>query len=79
VVFVKQANIAHGHQQVNNCTAVTRTGETEKPQIELLEHQHGERLDTGAAGTAGGSDPALATVVEIRRATQRRRQGRIKP
>jgi len=79
VVFAKQANIAHGHQQVNNGTGVAHAGETEKPQPELLEHDHGERLDTGAATAAIGSDQAVATVVEIHRPAQRRGQSRIKP
>lgn len=79
MVFAKQANFAHGHQQVNNGTAVAHAGQTEKAPTELLEHNHGERLDTGAATAAGRSDPAVATVVEIHRPAQRRRKGRIKP
>lgn len=79
VVYAKQANIAHGHQQVNNGTAVAHAGETEKPPTELLEHDHGKRLDTGAAAAAGGSDSALETVGAVYRSAQRRGQGRIKP
>jgi hypothetical protein len=79
VVFAKQANIAHGHQQVNNGTALAYAKQTEKAPTELLEHDHGKRLDTGAATTAGGSDPALETVGAVHRSAQRRGQGRIKP
>ena len=37
----------------------------------LLEQQHGEWMDTGAAGTAGGADPFMAPVGKIHRPTQR--------
>jgi hypothetical protein len=69
VVFAKQANIAHGPQQVNNGTqpAATRTEKPETQQTQLLEQQHGERLDFGAAATAGGIDTAMATVGEVHR------------
>ena len=69
VVFAKQANIAHGPQQVNNGTqpAATRTEKPEIQQTQLLEQQHGERLDFGAAATAGGIDTAMATVGEVHR------------
>ncbi|SEJ34018.1 hypothetical protein SAMN05216201_107105 [Pseudomonas linyingensis] len=71
VAFVKQANI--GNQvQVNNGNAPARTRKTEKPQNELLEAEHGERLDTREAGTAGGADPAMATVGGKHRAAKRR-------
>lgn len=58
VVFAKQANIAHGPQQVNNGEAVplARAKEIDNQPTELLEHDHGQRLDTGTAATASGSD-----------------------
>lgn len=73
VAFVKQANIAHGPQQVNNGAARSEPprAHAETPSIppsKLLEHHHGERLDFGAAGTASGTDPAMATVDAIHRA-----------
>lgn len=40
-------------------------GKTEIPPNKLLEAIHGERLDTGAAGTAGRADQEVATVGEI--------------
>ena len=66
VVIAKQANIAHGHQQVNNGEP-TRTREVQSEQSKLLEQTHGERLDTGAAGQTIGGDPAMATVGAIHR------------
>ncbi len=67
--YVKQANIAHGHQQVNNApsSASDAPPAQENPNLQnkLLEAKDGERLDTGATGTAGRADPAMATVGEI--------------
>jgi hypothetical protein len=66
VAFVRQANIAHGPQQVNNAgTARTsRAGNPDNQPNKVLEHQHGERLDFGAPGAAGGADTHLAAVGE---------------
>jgi hypothetical protein len=67
--YVKQANIAHGHQQVNNAPSTTnedpRARENPNLQNKLLEEKDGERLDTGTTGTAGQADPAMATVGEV--------------
>jgi hypothetical protein len=75
--FIRQANVAHGPQQVNNAAApaheLSRTRESEKRQTELLEHDHGERLDTRAASTASGADPAMATLGTVDRTQDRRR------
>ena len=83
VVFAKQANIAHGHQQVNNGEAVSvaRAGESERPQPELLEAPHAkpEWMDAGAARAAAPSDPAMATVEAIDRTANAGRQGKVKP
>lgn len=68
IVYARQANIAHGPQQVNN--GIPGPAQAEKvvgQSNELLEAQHGERLDTGTAGAATGLDPAMATVGEINR------------
>ena len=74
-VFAKQANIAHGHQQVNNGQQVatsqrSRTGAHECPteQNQLLEQDHGKWLDTGAAGTTGRADSHLEAVGTVNRA-----------
>jgi hypothetical protein len=80
VVFAKQANINNGgQQQVNNGGAPpstpARTGthaqETKSDQPELLEANHGQRLDTRAQGQASGADPILATVGKIHRPAKR--------
>ncbi len=79
VSFVKQANIAHGPQQVNNgdsapirAPAHPRAGKTISSN-ELLEHQDGERLDPGAANFAGSADQALAAVASVNGTEDRHR------
>lgn len=63
VAFVKQANIGNQVQVNNGIQAKpARTRKTKKVQNELLEVEHGERLDTRATSTAGGADPAMATL-----------------
>ncbi len=72
IAFVKQANI--GNQvQVNNDGSPARSRARKKPKApnELLEVEHGERLDTRAAGSASGADPAMAPMGEKHRAGQR--------
>ena len=67
--YVRQANIAHGPQQVNNASAAPagapRAGENPNLQNKLLEEKYGERLDLGTACTPGravacpaGAEPA---------------------
>jgi hypothetical protein len=68
VVYARQANFAAGHQQVNN-GALAHAGTTERQPNKLLEAEHGERLDPGATGKAGGSNQALETVGAIDGAT----------
>ena len=66
--YIKQANIAHGPQQVNNGSFQnsTRTrasaAKTQTPPNELLEHQHGNTLDIGAQAAAGRANKKLETV-----------------
>lgn len=69
VAFVRQANIAHGPQQVNNVGAAdaSRAGKSENQPNKVLEHQHGERLDFGTEGAAGSSDSTLETVGAVNR------------
>lgn len=75
--YVRQANIAHGPQQVNNAPAAPagapRAGENPNLQNKLLEKNDGERLDPGTACTPGRDDPAMATVGEVDRAEDRYR------
>ena len=66
VVIARQANISNGPQQVNYGEP-TRTREIQTEPSKLLEQTDGERLDTGAASEAIGSDPAMATVGAVHR------------
>jgi hypothetical protein len=72
MIFAKQANIAHGHQQVNNCNGTSaphaQTGKNRIEQNELLEVQHGgEKMDFKATGEPIGIDSAMETVGEVNR------------
>ena len=77
IVYAKQANIAQGHQQVNNGMApdkeASRTRENENPPNELMEAKHDERMDFGTTGAASKADSAMATVGEIDRAKDGKR------
>lgn len=75
--FVRQQNVAY-QQQVNNGGAAgdsannTRTGapahgKSLNQSNELLEAQHGERLDTRATGTTSGNDSHLEAMGAINR------------
>ena len=66
--YIKQANIAHGHQQVNNGQQATGAGSFQSGQNKLLEAQHGNTLDFGAQAAAGRADPPMATVGTVHRA-----------
>ncbi|MBT8621980.1 hypothetical protein [Polynucleobacter paneuropaeus] len=57
--FVKQANIAQGHQQVNNLAEKNIT-----PQNELLKGSYAQ-LDTGTTPTPTGIDTTLEALGEI--------------
>lgn len=72
IAFVKQANI--GNQvQVNNehSPMRSRARKNKNPPNELLEVQHGERLDARATGSASGVDSAMATLEQQHRPDQR--------
>ena len=68
--YVKQANIAHGHQQVNNAPAAASDTSHARGNAnsdnKLLEQNDGiDRLGIGAAGATGGVDPTMVTLGEI--------------
>lgn len=89
VVFARQANIAHGPQQVNNGVAPAQSQHGPTPRSayaheqsgntanELLGAGNGKRLDSGAQGAASGAYSKLATLGTINRAKvgRRARQG----
>lgn len=75
VAFIKQANVAHGHQQVNNGTPTepaadaARAHEEKSIQSnELLTEQHGTTLDFGATGGASRGNQTVEAVGEVDRA-----------
>ena len=69
VAFVRQANIAHGPQQVNNGepnVPPARAEENANRPTELLEtpHANPQWMDAATPGTASSADSRLATVAE---------------
>lgn len=76
VIYAKQANISNGPQQVNNGMPAPAREEKTIEQNELLEAQHEQRMDTGTAGAAIGTDKELETVGAIDRAEVRGWQAR---
>ena len=69
VIFAKQANIANGHQQINNGAAIPAHAEENKPeQTKVIEAQHGNYLVTRATGEASGGNQTLEAVGAIDRA-----------
>lgn len=65
VAFVKQANIAHGPQQVNNGTHAPRTRENEIEQSKLSEVDHELLQDARASGSECGTVPPASALGEI--------------
>ena len=65
VAYVRQANIAGGHQQVNNGVSTSnepRAEESQNRPNELLEAQHGERMDIGETATSGRENSSVETM-----------------
>jgi len=60
--YINQANIAGGHQQVNNGA---RARETAQAPTQVQEQTDGEWLDTGAAGACRRADPSVAALGEV--------------
>lgn len=75
--YVRQANIAAGHQQVNNGTPQnepSRARETENRPNKLLEVKDGNPLDTGATSKATRIDPPMAAVGAVNRTEDEKRE-----
>jgi len=66
VIFAKQANIANGHQQINN-GAPSRAQENESQQSKLSGGNHELLPDTRTQGIESRANPALEAVGEINR------------
>ena len=62
VIFAKQANIANGHQQVNNGNQPTRTGKTLNSSNELLNEDSNATLDTRGTTEASSVNQDMAAV-----------------
>jgi hypothetical protein len=68
VVYAKQANIAHGPQQVNNGpTPATRTGQNESAPNKLLEQSPEQFLDPAATGTTSNFNPPVEALETLHR------------
>lgn len=69
VAFVRQANIAHGPQQVNNATPAqpSRARESQNQPSKLLEQQSEERLDNPTSATTSRADSQLESVEALNR------------
>jgi hypothetical protein len=70
VTFVRQANVAHGPQQINNvpqpaADAASRARESENQPNKLLEQQHGQRLESGTLQATVGVDSPVAAVGQV--------------
>lgn len=67
IAFVAQANIASGHQQVNN-GEIPRAGKNKLEQTKLIEGNGNGTMDTGGKGAAIVANPAMEAVEELHRA-----------
>lgn len=76
-LFAKQANIAHGHQQVNNnAIEPPARAEAQIEQSKLLRYDgESERLDSGAQGPAKRRHTKVAAVATINRPAHHGRKG----
>ena len=80
MIIAKQANIAHGHQHVNNGSAQaarsdTHAGKTTNQTNELLsEDKHATMVGRGTTATIG-TDKAMATLEKQHRRKDNRREG----
>lgn len=74
VVFARQANIASGHQQINNGTAASSHAEEIESEPSKLSGANHELLpNAGASGLASRVNPDVATVETLNRAKVTRR------
>lgn len=67
IVFAKQANIAHGHQQINNNQSPTHAGKTINSSNELLNETDNATLDTRGTLETIKVNQELATVETVDR------------
>lgn len=67
IPYIRQANIAHGHQQVNNGQQVAGAENSQNAPNKLLETSHAKRMDTGTQTTAGRANPAVEAMGTVNR------------
>lgn len=79
IVFAKQANIAHGHQQINNNQPATHAGKTINSSNELLSEVNNATLDTRGTLETIRVNQELATVETVNGSQDTNRQSQIKP
>lgn len=78
--YIKQANIAQGHQQINNGEQKPARAEKFRSQPnKLLEQQHGHSMDSGASQAASRIDQELETVGKVHRPHNRSRKSTSSP
>ncbi len=73
--YIRQANIAGGHQQINNSVQADQharthahAGNFQTEPNKLLEEDHGQRLDIGAQATTGRDGQTVAAMGQVHRA-----------
>lgn len=75
VTFVKQANMAQGHQQVNNTYAIASSNDgiaspgknLQSEPNKLLEADHGQRMDIGTPRATGKVNQTVAAMEPVHR------------
>jgi len=81
VAFVRQANIAGGHQQINNGSEVAQPQQQSREQTNfdqnkvLEDSANGQWLDYGTPAEAGRRDPIVATLGQVDRSQDRSGEG----
>ena len=83
VVYAKQANVTTGPQQINNGVpssapnepAGTQQKKSRKNKLKELPHEQKQWLDSGAPGTAGGTDSPTKAMAPVHRPKNRGGQG----
>ena len=74
VVYAKQANFAHGPQQVNNGKSASRAGGNRNTPSKLLEQSCEQPLDAGATGAASASNSQMEAVGALNRTQEQQRK-----
>lgn len=77
--FIKQqTNVANGHQQINNGVGQSSPEKILNEPIELLEINHGKRLDRGAKAKTKRVNSDLEALGEVHRGKDTPRKGKVK-